>query len=1243
MKILAIRGRNLASLTNFDVPLASGPLGRSGLFAITGPTGAGKSALLDAMCLALYGRLPRVKGERGGYRVLDGAAQDALTITDVRHILQRGAAEASAEVDFIGCDGKKWRAKWSVSRARKQPTAKLKDAKTELFELPDVTPRTQPGSESTRKLIVEQVGLTYEQFCRSVLLAQGEFAAFLKANADERAQILEALTDTQLYARLSQAAHRRADEKKKALADLEAKAGGLQPLSEADRAAVEREQKNLEQKRRRARSERDAREEARRWHARRDELESDLQQAKALYDANLQTRQNADAEARRLARLEQAEGLRSVYEGCRKAREAQDEADEQRKEAKARLAAAEAALAKAQAQAQQANERRQSVERARAAKQPEIEAARALDIRIAEAAKRRSEAERRRDELARQADEERRKLEAASRKKVEVDEEITGIDQWLADNAHLKTLVEWRKLWEREILAYVEANQEIARLSDEEARLRDAISALANNLEQARQSAQDLDARLATAKSALESAARTFDALHAAQSPLARQEARRQLDERRKMLEALARLREEAVNAEAARANAEKAVSDAQDDCANFEQRRDELLSNRPALEAAKQAREQELRLAQATEELAARRPDLLFPGKACPLCGSTEHPDAAKPAPPSEVVARLTAELAAAQRALEAQDKEAQQLARAIDVAKNNAHKAHELLVKAEDQRRAQNEQWAARRPSDFPASPLEASAQAKLNEALARLAADQEQLAKAEEAHDAARDKRDQAQSLVNQLVEKAQQAQGEISRLEHQQLRLETKQAQLREKRELRATRREQAIRELEPFFSRRPDWRAELDKDAGAFLEEALAWSKAWEDTEQRKQSALERHNDIRQELARRQAASESANTSLEQAKADLDARAAELERQRQERAAQLDGKPTEDVAKELEDAFRKAALESDHARQKLSEAECHKSAAEAFRQAAEDRGAQAAGEIAAARAALDAALAAAGLGADELAELLSVSVADRERLKARIKELDDAVAAAKGALESKQRELDAHLASNPPDLARADIEAQLRKLDEIIARRDQQLGALAERLRQDSDLRRRAADLVNQIEAQRAELKLWSELDEVIGSADGKKFRLFVQSLHFRALLDHANHYLRQLRQRYRLAPVRGAELELQVIDHDMADAIRPITTLSGGETFLVSLALALGLAAMSSNKVTIESLFIDEGFGALDPQSLEVALGMLDHLQATGRQIGIISHIPGLAERIGYQVAVTPNGRGVSQVSIIGD
>jgi exonuclease SbcC len=179
---------------------------------------------------------------------------------------------------------------------------------------------------------------------------------------------------------------------------------------------------------------------------------------------------------------------------------------------------------------------------------------------------------------------------------------------------------------------------------------------------------------------------------------------------------------------------------------------------------------------------------------------------------------------------------------------------------------------------------------------------------------------------------------------------------------------------------------------------------------------------------------------------------------------------------------------------------------------------------------------------------------------------------------------------------------------------------------------------KAKRLDHQIKDQRKQARVWQTLGALIGSRNGQKLRKFAQSLTLDVLLSHANDQLGELTARYELQRVPKADLALQVIDHDLGDEVRSTSSLSGGESFLVSLALALGLATLSSQRTKVESLFVDEGFGSLDAQNLETVLETLDALHATGRQIGLISHVPAVAERVGAQVEVIALGAGKSRV-----
>ena len=282
-----------------------------------------------------------------------------------------------------------------------------------------------------------------------------------------------------------------------------------------------------------------------------------------------------------------------------------------------------------------------------------------------------------------------------------------------------------------------------------------------------------------------------------------------------------------------------------------------------------------------------------------------------------------------------------------------------------------------------------------------------------------------------------------------------------------------------------------------------------------------------------------------------------------------------------------------------------------------------------------------ALHAAGLDAQTLQARLAHAESWLQEERAALARIDRQRADEAAAFEQRQRDLATHQAQPAPPDPLAEIDAQLATLDPQHHLQTQQLGAERLRLSQDDQHRADGAARAQALAQARQQAAVWLELDALIGSADGKRLRKFAQSMTLEFLLAHANAELASLAPRYQLQRVKTQDMELQVVDRDMGDEIRSTSSLSGGETFLVSLALALGLSSLASEKVRIESLFIDEGFGTLDPKTLETALATLDALQSAGRKVGLISHVPGLAERIGVQVLVQRQGQGASTVRVV--
>ena len=220
---------------------------------------------------------------------------------------------------------------------------------------------------------------------------------------------------------------------------------------------------------------------------------------------------------------------------------------------------------------------------------------------------------------------------------------------------------------------------------------------------------------------------------------------------------------------------------------------------------------------------------------------------------------------------------------------------------------------------------------------------------------------------------------------------------------------------------------------------------------------------------------------------------------------------------------------------------------------------------------------------------------------------------------------------------------ADLDATLAQLDQQRRELSEQLGARRALLARDQEARQSQQALFQEIAAQTADADLWQRLDGLIGSARGDKFRKFAQGLTLDHLLHLANGHLARLHGRYLLRRKSSGELELDIVDSWQGEVARDTRTLSGGESFLVSLALALALSDLVSHKTSIDSLFLDEGFGTLDADTLEIALNALDTLNASGKMIGVISHVDGMKERIPAQIRVEKGGGiGYSRLCLAG-
>ena len=1280
MKILKIGGANLASLAApFSVDFEAEPLAGSGLFAISGPTGAGKSTLLDALCLALYGATPRLKTSRSGALVPD-VGQDTVSSQDPRSLLRRGAGEGYAEVDFVGNDGQRYRARWSVRRARSRAAGALQAASMTLHGLPGLIPIGATRTEVAQE-IGQRIGLTFEQFTRAVLLAQNEFSAFLKTDENERGELLETLTGSVIYSAISRRAFERYKREQDALRALTLRLADQAPLPAEERAALDAAGALATQALAALEQRQLALDQLSRWQ----QATVELKQAETAAELALEGARQALADAaprrQRLDLLAAVDDARPLLLEATRLRHEQAQAQ-------AALSAFELEAPRAQAAESAAAQAGDGALAALAAAElalreaaPALDQAKAHDAALAVLAPAHAEAAAARDAAAQEAAAAHAAQEAQGTALEAMRREHADGAAWLAAHRAVKALAQQWPRWQRLMQDAEQAQERLRTIDRQRAGAEQAANRAAAAAADSGRAAEQAQLAMQTADDARRQAASTL----ARFDPAALRAARGQSSARREMLTGaralwldLARLRQREGGARDQLARATAQAEQAAAALTEADGAASALQA--AAVQAEASLRAAELACADSVEELRSQ----LVEQAPCPVCGGLDHPyvdaspalhavllqlrgqvDSCRAAAAANLAkqASESARLAASQAQLAALDDEARELAaelakaaalwEAMPVAlEAQAHAGDDAAAWLAEQLAASSAQLAAIDADEQAARAAQAArdtAQQAFEQAGARHAAAGEQAA-------AARLEAGAAQAGFGALSEQMTQAADALLAL------LDDLEGAFGGDRDDDhggaddgADLFDGGSAAFDFGFAAAGGWRAAWQGDPVRFRHKRAAEAAQFNEqaaTQPQRLAALGRLE--AQHKAAQAHAAQAARLAAE-AQASFARHDSDVAERRRQRAALWNGAAV--AAVEL--ALRQAV---DQARAQLAQRQAALEAARLAAARARDKVAQSAAQLAAIAAqtaaaaqAVDAWLAAfagrhphlsAPAGVDQLAALLAIAADERRQEQQALAALEQGVAGAATVLHERRQRHAAHLEQAPPGNL-ATLPDDLAALAAERKSASDHAAALRLQVAQDEVRRQDAASAMAGIESQQLVERRWGKMAELIGSADGKKFRNYAQQFTLDVLLGYANAHLGHLAKRYRLERVAGAvgngagpSLGLMVRDQDMGGEVRGVNSLSGGESFLVSLALALGLASLSSNRVKVESLFIDEGFGSLDSETLRVAMDALDGLQAMGRKVGVISHVQEMTERIATRIIVQPSGGGSSSVTV---
>jgi len=1230
MKIISLRFANLNSLPGpYHIRFDAAPLADTGLFAITGPTGAGKSTLLDAIAVGLYGRVPRHDRQVG-------------------EMVSRQAPSAFSEVEFevhetnadTGLTRRvRYRSRWEVKRkTRGDDKGGLgQDAMTLVF-----SPSGEAvisGKEAVPAKVSELSGLDFGQFEQAVLLSQGKFARFLHAPEKERSALLEKMTNVGIYSRLSVAAFEKAREEEQKTKLLEATLHATRLLPDEERLRLARLLDELHEEAIITYEHQQELTTCLAWRIELDSLNKQLAEASRQAERIAQEDAELQPALVRLAGHERAATpalstafvlSEQAHLELRRDTEALAQLEQQFPSLLTAAAAAEVAASAAiasQATAQQeaddlrpvlqeviAQDNSIKEDRRRLAEQ---HAAYRLD-HAAHAAKQQAWQHTQTNELAR------------------LSQRQATLEDWLLTHDHEKNLTEELREINRQLFDLESVNKELASLeAQQKAQLRQLADTTADRHRHEQAAAEAQQQQRVLVEKGRPCREQVLALLQGTTPEL--------LDQQYDALTARVRLLQRlAPLAQAAHDQASRAAALTQEHqqaaplLASAELAAEHLSQRQADGQRLLESYQRELRAQQVLADLNTHRQQLQ-PGQPCPLCGAAEHaftPDFTADADEPEARVRLQ-QLAVGQ--LQAALVQAgQELARLRYAQQQRLGQRDEAAALASLTRQQAAELAATLTPAlptptdpDALSQALAAATLQQTNADTARrqLAVLNEQLAGLKAEHTAAGEQLARAQKEAQLAEERQRMAQQTLVPLG----------AEIAEAR-LRANDYRTEIQHLlRPHSLALPAAPQPYDGVLATLNDRAdsfLAQTRAREELKSQLAGLLARQLAQAEELQRNDSRLTTVAIDLASAQQALDQKqAARLARYagpnpaaEDERLHQTTRQLTQ-AAQQAEATRTRQQLALEGTREKITQRRADLQRHEADYQARE--------------AELAAALATAGFAtAAEARALLLPEAEARQLAQRRQRHLTDQQATQQ-LLAKLTADLAQHHELALTHLPTAALTAELNQLNAENEKLHQRLGAAASQLAQDDEARQQQAEGLRQLATRQQEQQRWQDLAEQIGSAKGDKFSQFAQGLTLSHLARLANLRLKQLTGRYTILKTPNRNLELQIIDHDQADTVRPMASLSGGESFLVSLALALGLSELAGYKARIESLFIDEGFGTLDPESLNTALDALERLQHSGKMIGIISHVADLKERIGTQIRVQPGAGGNSTVRVV--
>lgn len=1134
MKFLQLEILNLASLDKQGgevINFEEGALGESTIFSIVGPTGSGKSTLLDAICLALYNRAPRYPRKKGDknqsieiFGAADASENNRLAPTDSRNILTRGKKEGYSKLTFLANNGSIYRAEWHVRFQR----VRYENAKTALYKI------TRNGEEITEEAadwneLPNIIGLDYDQFLRTVLIAQGSFANFLTAKENERYELLEKLigceeTYTNIATEIKKAKDQATDTYNQMAASVEAVKQNL--LNDEELAQLKEEIDRLEKAEKELDSQLQAISKDLQW------FEENDKQIKQIAICQLDMRQAADAIKAMQAQILHLQLHDEVQPAVNQLQEVErqtqsiHEQEENILKAEGNIKSQESAISESEKALASLKEAVSKAQEQQEKALPVIAEARALKTKM-EAAMPNLKEKKEALELAQKENQTALK---------DVEENARNIQKWEAEtekaNLALKTTKE-------EIAKQKQVLHEATQAA-EQAWEKERNKTAGQNIEELQSHKSAAEKKLQDVQQAIKVVAH----LDTATTEKQKNEERIQVLGKRnaEIDEALGKLSIEALEKESL------------------------TLRNAYTLMVSEKW---EIHRANLTE------------GKPCPLCGSTTHPYHTDNRQFEEATTELSQLLKAKENLLKLQQKEEKDLSGERKQNDGEVQTLQKQQEKLSGEIATYEEDWKAL-IAQYPKIP---KAEAELKSLLPIYE---------NKAKDAS-----SKLSLFNKIQKEIERLTQLKDKAVKDEAAYESKASTIQNKAQENTSTCATKLAEQKALTTNLISQQKSKEEVYGKALQ---AWNSAKKEMEEWQEKYKQILNGEEPDAAEQRltAAKDEATKAADTQNENINKLKAELANSKGSHQTMQSQNKT--MKENLQEKEKELYLWIEEYNKQLEE----KSIEPPF------------------------------IDRNTIREMLH-SAEDWNAIRREKDEKEKAVASTTALYQSAEKAHQQHLEHQPAQTRDALLAIQQEYQER--SQRNELIAANA-RMQNHQEAVKLLGDKAETLNLVTQEKDDWTAITDAIG-ADGKTLRKIAQCYTLSFLIAHANQEIRKFNSRYELQQVKHS-LGIRVIDHDRADDIRDTTSLSGGETFIVSLGLALGLSALSSRNISFENLFIDEGFGTLDPDTLATVIDSLAMLQSSqGKKVGVISHTDTMSERITTQIRIIKNGNsGSSHIEI---